>query len=108
MTEIKYRCTGDGPTEHVRISLHGHAGFCAGNDIVCSAISCLSCTLMAMLEDLQKDGTVASLAMEAVDGGVIADFLAIDMDRWNTVWSVIDKGYQLIEEEYPDYVERLY
>lgn len=107
MTQIAYKSYGKGQTEHIRISIHGHAGYNVGNDIVCSAISCLTCTLMAVLQDCSQDGSIESLAMEAVDGSMTADFIAVDTTKWKIIWSVIDQGYSLLEESYPDYVKRI-
>ena len=98
MTKIKWYWEGD----EFGISAEGHAAYNPGNDIVCSAISCLLQTLWAGLEmycftpveHKQKSG------MFALSGSVYGY-----KERVTTLFNSILFGLEQIAEQYPENVK---
>lgn len=97
MTELKY-IDNDG---HIRVSIHGHAGYNPGNDVVCAGISALTFAMIYSLEKLSEEGSIKNLVIDLNDGETIADFVQVG-DKWDTAWMVLYSGYYAIAEEYPD------
>lgn len=99
MTEIRLTEKGS----HVRISVHGHAGYNPGNDIVCASVSTVSFMLLNTLEDLSDRNQIADYVSDIGDGNIIVSFTVTGLE-WHTVWNVIRTGYEMIAESYPDNV----
>lgn len=93
MTEITYI----GDEIDFTLEVRGHAGYAEyGNDIVCSAISVLTQTLIAYMDEVAED-------MEArINPG---DVYLWAMGR-KAIKSaeVILKGYEMLADSFPDYV----
>lgn len=97
MTSLRYWDKDD----HVRISIHGHAGYNPGNDIVCAGISAITYEMLNTLNAFAEAGKVYALIAEAVDGNVTADFRVADRPAWDIAWMVIRIGYENIAQAYP-------
>lgn len=98
MTEISYKC--DGNLHHITID--GHAGFStSGMDIVCSAVSILTYTLMENIAQLDIDSET-----DIKEGHVSITVLVPDNlnEKLETLFNTILIGYELLEQSYPDYV----
>lgn len=90
----------------VMVDITGHAGFNPGNDIVCAAISMLSSTLAQCITDEELSGNVTIDYMELQDGNNSMDFKYIDSAsrRIETIVDTIYTGFEILAEQYPDYV----
>lgn len=99
MTEIKYTEKGD----KIRITLHGHALFNPGNDIVCSAVSVITFQLLRYLDALDTERSISDFCYEVTDGHVIVTFTVNEgeMDAWQIAWKVLSGGYEMLAEKYP-------
>lgn len=82
------------------IGMTGHAGYAEeGKDIVCAAASIL---LFTLIEHLERTGIPYSSYAEKGSAGVAVT----DPDRKaNEVFDVIETGYILLAEKYPEHVE---
>lgn len=102
MTNIKI----DKLNNRLIVEITGHAGYNPGNDIVCSAISMLTSTLSQCIIDEEMYGNVTVDYMSLQDGNVNMDFNYIDSaeDKINTIIDTLYTGYELLAEQYPDYV----
>ncbi len=100
MTEINYQEHG----ETIRISIVGHALYSSGNDIVCAAISNVTCQLLNILTEMKDDAKIFNFVMDMNDGSVILSFqLAPEfVDEWSIIWHVIWTGYAQIQQNYPE------
>lgn len=82
----------------------GHAGWCAGNDIVCAAVSAIMFTLMGAIENL----SMAGLRENGIADGHIDISCKPKSDEDRFVASVLFNaaiiGILQLQEEYPDYV----
>lgn len=82
------------------ITIHGHAGYRPGNDIVCAAVSMLTYTLAQVLKDMQEEGKLdCEITLDCGN----AEFLIYP---WNgeeleTVLQVIKTGFELLVHKYP-------
>lgn len=100
MTTIRYIKDKD----HVRISIHGHAMYNPGNDIVCAAISHHTITMLNILNTYEQGDIITKFSAEAIDGNVTADFHVKCTDIWNNAWLIFRTGYEMLADEYPDHV----
>lgn len=100
MTTIRYIRDRD----HVRISIHGHAGYNPGNDIVCAGISTVVHMILSTLTKYEKGGIVTGLAAEAIDGNVTADFNVKHNDIWNIAWLIFRDELNAFCDAYPENV----
>lgn len=85
----------------------GHTEYAsAGHDILCSAISILCYTLRALLRDAYEEGKIDRYQEDFSPGYVRMDF-ALPDDSAQILDSVmaILRGFQLLEEAFPDFVE---
>lgn len=91
--------------DHVRISIHGHAGFNPGNDPVCAGVSMVCYMLLCTLAKYDQGGIITGLAAEAIDGNVTADFSVKHDDIWNNAWLIFREGFEGLCNQYPDHVK---
>lgn len=84
------------------IGMTGHAGYAEeGKDIVCAAASIL---LFTLIEHLEQLGVSYSSHAEKGSAGVAVT----DPDRrTGEVFDVIETGYKLLAQRYPEHVELL-
>lgn len=103
MTEIKYSEHDD----RVRISVHGHAMYNPGNDVVCAGISTITFQLLNYLSVIEENGCVTDVVYDMADGHVIVTFRVPPHERvgWDTAWKVISIGYENLAESYPENVK---
>ena len=87
------------------IQLKGHAGYCPGNDIVCSAISILTYTLAQAAKDMEMDGKGNLIRLQMQPGNVQIIFAPDFVMEWETALNTVKAGYYLIQEAYPGYIE---
>ena len=103
MTVVRIKWTGD-PLE---VSVSGHAGYGPkGSDIVCAAVSMLSQSLAAALEQAEKDGLLGCFHYQAEDGGVEIQAAIHSHGRKivDGMVRVTIAGFRLLEERYPGHV----
>jgi uncharacterized protein YsxB (DUF464 family) len=102
MTQIRYTEHGD----RIRISVHGHAQYNPGNDVVCAGISTITCQLINYVGALEENGVVSDTILDEADGHIILCFKVSpgEMEGWHTAWKVISTGYESLASEYPDHV----
>lgn len=104
MTIATFKRAGD--TWHVDIN--GHAGYCVnGPDIVCSACSVLTCTLMQCIKELEDKGAVWGLTEAVHSGDVKLSFEAAKPEAHSVVHTVMT-GFYLLKSSYPGHVEYIY
>ena len=81
--------------------MNGHAGYNPGNDIVCSAISALTCTLLESLRSL----TDSVFSAETGSGKTIVEWQALSdtgkvlVDAWFMGVALINQQYKCISFE---------
>ena len=84
------------------LSIQGHAMFNPGNDIVCSAISCLTYTFAESL--MQGDFCeVDEITIES--GNVNIRVKITSQHDFELVAKCFETGYLMVEKSYSDYVE---
>lgn len=85
------------------VSIDGHAGYApAGQDIVCAAVSMLTCTLSQWIED---SVLLARRRQESGDGWFEAEIVARDIPRVESAMSVFLTGFRLLAKQYPQHVK---
>lgn len=90
------------------IDISGHAGYSAGGpDIVCSACSVLTCTLMQSIKELEDKGAIWELVEAEHSGDVKLSFEATRSEV-HTVVHTIMTGFWLLEHTYPKHVKYVY
>lgn len=85
----------------------GHTEYAsAGHDILCSAISILCYTLRALLRDAYEEGKIDRYREDFSAGYVRMDFELPDdcAPILDNVMAIL-RGFQLLEEAFPDFVE---
>ena len=86
------------------IQASGHAGYAeVDRDIVCSAISCLLCTLASSLEtikDIDKE-----IKLEPGDTLILAEVPYWRSMHIRIMFEFAARGLEMIAEQYPDNVE---
>lgn len=105
MTEA-YFCEWDDEAE---IEITGHAGFNPGNDIVCASCSILTFTLLQTIKEMEIDNDVTINEERDEDGYFFLRFKYVPgvKSEIETVLRVIENGFALLEEHYPDNVHLL-
>ena len=78
------------------IELKGHADFKLGNDIVCSAVSCLTCVF---LEKLAEKGNIKE--QKVLAGDTSFKYIKTGAENYTDFYIT---GLKMIEEQYPDNV----
>lgn len=101
MTTIKYFRRKN----NVRWTVYGHARYNPGNDIVCSALSTITFQLINTVNWMREEKKIENLIIDIGDGSSIVTFDLIDEECWEVVHKVILIGYEMIAEQYPDYVK---
>lgn len=103
MTVAQIKWTG----KALEVSVSGHAGYGPkGSDIVCAAVSMLSQSLAAALEQAEKDGFLGCFHYLAGDGSVEIQATISSQGR-DTVAGMVRMtiaGLRLLEERYPGHV----
>jgi uncharacterized protein YsxB (DUF464 family) len=90
------------------VSILGHAGYGAGGpDIVCAACSILSYTLLQCVLSLEDEGALKELQTEEIDGNITIGLTsyAWAKEKTETVSSVIEAGFALLAQKYPEHVK---
>ena len=104
MTEILYRKYYD---RHL-IIIEGHSNFSQkGEDIVCSAVSCLGFTLLNTLTDEVGDERAKFVRNIVRDGYMCLEVLPFSFakERIQAIFDTVITGFCMVSEEYPDYVK---
>lgn len=87
--------------EHT-ITIDGHANYAeAGKDIVCASVSMLVTSLAAMLDYYEENYELEVVEQGHVDIRYICD---PGDTRTDTVFQMALEGFQLLANQYPDYV----
>lgn len=98
MIEIKY--TNNGNTGCIEIT--GHANYAEhGKDIVCSAVSALSQTLIASIEKLEPEADITY----NMQPGFIKLIHGNLSEKMKTLIDSFFIGVKMVAEQYPDYVK---
>lgn len=103
MTTARFNRKGGG----YDITITGHADFNPGLDIVCSAVSVLSYTLMQCLKDAEDKGCLTECSINTKSGDV---YISVKPEQFyrklleNTVDTIIT-GFELLADKYPDNVK---
>ncbi len=104
MTVATFKLVGD--VWHIDIS--GHAGYNKdGPDIVCSACSVLTCTLVQCLRDLEHKGAVKDIVLVDHRGDVKLSFGVVKPEAHAVVHTIME-GFALLDNAYPHYVRHAY
>ena len=86
---------------HGKIRITGHAGYApSGQDIVCAAVSALTETFLASIEDLTKD----ELKCEISAGNAVIQYGNLS-DVGQTLLDSFFVGLNMIADNYPAYVQ---
>lgn len=91
-----------------RIEIKGHAMYANyGADIVCSAESILSYTLMQTLKDEYEDGNLEAMYIDEGDGYINLTYEPVSYRKeyMQGVTDSIMNGFSLLEHTYPDHVK---
>lgn len=101
MTKITYLKTNN----CYDITVSGHAGYNTGLDIVCSAVSVLTFTLLNAIGREHVEGL--SIRSEENAAEVRLRFTAPEeeADRISAIAETVILGYELLADQYPDNVE---
>ncbi len=92
-----------------KITIEGHAEYNPGLDIVCSAVSMLSFTLLQALKNEHENGNLRYFFMHHDSGNVhiVADTKKLFCERLQTIINTIFLGFELLAAKYPENVELL-
>lgn len=105
MTTIEYNKQKDYKKISYKLTASGHAGYAPeGYDIVCGAISILLFTLANALDDFGADNLKVDLEPGDTTISCTASYGDIEIDSF---FKFAMEGLELLEEQYPDYVEIL-
>lgn len=96
----------------LRMCISGHAGYGelnnlpSGCDIVCSAISIISYTVMQRVTDMENEGKTISTEIDYKPGYVSIFVTVQDNFRKELSWTVetIKTAYKLLSDTYPDFI----
>ena len=84
----------------------GHAEYNSGNDIVCSAVSCLVCTYADLVRS--NDGSGAFMTEHKLNEGNSRVTWTGKSMPLSMYTDFIHKGFSLLEEAFPDHVKLEY
>lgn len=104
MTEAMFNQTGS----TLEVSICGHADYNPGGpDIVCSACSVLTCTLLQCVLAEEETGAYRALHTAQDDGNffVSAECAAWAFPKIKGIFDVITSGFALLANKYPDFVK---
>ncbi|MBQ2729674.1 MAG: ribosomal-processing cysteine protease Prp [Clostridia bacterium] len=86
----------------------GHTGYStAGNDILCSAVSCLCYTLDAYLRGCVLEGKITHYVSEFNEGNVRIQYEYTDICNTEALLEAVRAilgGFILLEENFPDHI----
>ncbi len=85
----------------------GHTEYAsAGQDILCSAVSILCYTLRALLRDAYEEGKIDQYREDFSAGYARIDFELLDDNTpiLDSTMAIL-RGFQLLEEAFPDFIE---
>ena len=85
-----------------QINIEGHANYNDGIDIVCSAVSTLSFTLMCAIEN--KDVDLKNCTYNSGDVHIYIKPTKENQSEIDTIVETIMLGFAMLEEKYPDNV----
>lgn len=92
-----------------KISITGHAEYSKKGepDIVCSAVSMLSTTLVQCLTEMEEKGYIENLHKKMKDGEVKVNFTIKSEGYYgvNILLYTIFTGFLLLQNQYPDNVK---
>ena len=105
MTEITFK---EDSNEFI-ITVKGHAGFNPGYDIVCSAVSILTTTLVQCLMDIENERIINITEHSIKCGDVYIKLSTMKSEREATnrlitVLDTIKTGFELLQSHYPNNV----
>lgn len=89
---------------HYKIEIDGHADSAEyGKDLVCCAISTLTFTLIAYLEEQADKGRVLAYTSHLEDGYICLECNLIDNSVIEGI-EAIEQGYELLEKNFKKYI----
>ncbi len=103
MTTVE--CFYNEKTKQFLLRVYGHAGFNKSNDIVCSACSILTFTAWQAIEDLKDESLLKNIISFKNDGYMSIEAELVDVNTSLNVLRGIIRGYELLEDKYPDNVQ---
>ena len=102
MTEIRYNFKRGIVRNEFELCMDGHAGFNPGNDIVCSALSCVFFSLANYLENI---GAKPFVEYDASSGRGYIKCRGFIRVRWAFRFCVF--AFRMLEAAYPGFVKVL-
>jgi len=82
------------------IEIHGHAGYAEkGKDIVCAGVSTLYGTLVAELDERERNGEGAVTAM----GGIVS--FSPETDEIKGIYAMVWRGILLLAAQYGKFID---
>ena len=104
---VKVTFTDSG--EKLSLRLKGHAGYAdIGKDIVCASCSILAYTVAKIVNDALNNGHLETSPLINLDSGGALILCDPSNDRYAEIrhaYEVVQEGYALLAENYPQYVE---
>ncbi len=105
MITIEYSKEKRSRTIQYSLSAEGHAGYAPeGQDIICAAVSTLFCTLANALSD--SGASELDVCLEPGNSGICCEAAYSDFEI-EAMFRFAMIGLEMLEEQYPDYVEIL-
>lgn len=105
MTKVKFDTTSD----TFFFSCQGHAGYAEhGQDIVCASASILAYTLVECIYKMQTEGKINRIDEILIQDGLVNVVVEIKkefMQECLSIFSTLKTGFELLAENYPQYVE---
>ena len=105
---VKVTFTEMGNTLSLRIE--GHAEYAEhGRDIVCASCSILAYTVAKIVKDAFGNGELESSPIVNLDSGGALILCSPNNDKYAEIrhaYEVVQEGYALLAENYPQYVEQ--
>jgi uncharacterized protein YsxB (DUF464 family) len=89
----------------IEIKIVGHAGYNPGNDIVCSACSILTYTLIQNLINAEKEDKALRIISQDISNGYVCLLIEPLRHRVYTIIDVISSGFKLLQDQYPEFVK---
>lgn len=103
MTTIE--CFYNEKTKQFILRVYGHARFNRENDIVCSACSMLTFTVWQAIVDLEDENLLKNVKSTKSEGYMNIEAEFIDVNTSLNVLRGIIKGFEMLENEYPNNVQ---
>lgn len=107
---IKAKFSRDDDALRCTLSVEGHAGFAErGEDIICASASILLYTIAQLVKAMEEHGDFAEEPIvDITDGKATVSCICKNKDDYAEVvyaYFVVQTGYSLLEQTYPQYVE---